>query len=342
MQFQYPKKMAIIYRLVIVRFRANLHDTCKTTMDLLMTKYTVPNDRKRIYKVALSVGFMTLTLLLAPGETFAELNQRYLDAWYQMELSATTDSLTELGAEASKLNDTINTLREQFDGAKKQGMKVSYLEDELAVKEKRVQIVQAAIVQVESKQRELAVMKEAATDRHIARAIRIKGDAFFVVEGEGEVKPLKKGIDLHAGHTLSTGPGGFLEIVATDGNTVQIGSDSVLTLQSMSQDESAIQLTRGRLHAQFRCVELEELACNNLNVHLGRFQLSGKQMEVNVTYTDQGEKRFYQYQGEAELKTELREDVIKMVAGTMVEVSAEDKIYGPMVMDFSWLPRWWD
>jgi hypothetical protein len=283
--------------------------------------------------------FLLLCAIQTSWVLAEEISSEYLQAWVD---HLTTDVNKRIG-DFRRSADTLRRRLEEFRAldSKKSKTKADILRSKRTedFTLQRLGNIETEIGILQSTLDVANQLQSAATREHIARPLRRTVDAYF---SDDTATLLSLTTQLKQGHSLSTGEGGFLEFLSTDGSIFQVGPKSSIQFESIGDAHSDYRLRQGKLHGVFTCIKLQDRPCRQFRVSNSNFTAHSSGSELAMEILDSGEQRIIVLNGNVHLKQRGSDDVIELTTGLMVETTVDGRIQGPFNLDLSWVKRWWE
>jgi len=184
--------------------------------------------------------------------------------------------------------------------------------------------------------------------------VRGKGHAAAVSVLNGTVTRTTKGkkvemdpnVPVRPGDRVSTGADGFVEIISSDGNTIQLDKNSEYIFVKQGKDLSIYKLRTGRIRQVVTEVKL--LPARGKKLMLRRTEVRTPQAAVAVRGTgfelEAGKKatKLTVFDGEVEVAATRGKVKIKVKKGETASVDARGKIKGPEPFEAKSIRKWWE
>jgi len=287
-------------------------------------------------------------LLLLPGWFHAapllahEITPEYLESWYQGERRYWEGRLAELRESEVALVKAVEDAREEVERAEKvttrTARRVARGSEQKALS--TLERTQARIRQAETALEVIAQLRDSGTSIHLTQPSRIEGDT-SAFAGDAHV-PLEATTRLTAGEQIATGEDGLIELLSTDGSTVQLGPNSLLRIAAIEGDYSTYHLERGKLHASFRCIEVAQQDCRTFTLATPSFTGTGEEMEVTLEVDHSGEQTLVVFSGGVNVQAPASADAVPLSGGLMIQWGVDQALHGPFNMNLNWVKRWWE
>ena len=147
------------------------------------------------------------------------------------------------------------------------------------------------------------------------------------------------------GDRISTGPGGFVEIISSDGSTIQLDKNSEYVFVKQGKDLSVYKLRTGRIRQVVTQVKL--LPARGKKAMLRRTEVRTPHAAVAVRGTgfelEAGKKttKVTVFDGEVELAAKRGKVKVKVKKGETATI-AKGKITGPEPFEAKSIAKWWE
>lgn len=288
--------------------------------------------------LTLPVGMLPMSPLLAH-----EIDQAYLESWYQSEKGYWDARIEELRATERENQAAVEHAREEEERAAKSvtttASRVAQGAEHKAMR--TLERIRTRIKEAQSALDVIEALRMSGTRVHLARPSRTEGDVIGVRAAQRG--GLEVGTSLNVGDSVETGANGFVELVSTDGTTLELGPGSAMKIASIEENRSIYRLERGLVHVTFRCVGLPQQSCRAFTLATPGLLAEGQAMELTLDVNHTGEERVVVFAGDLELRAAADDaERVAMGPGLMVQKTPDGALHGPFNMKLGWVKRWWE
>lgn len=276
-------------------------------------------------------------LNFAEGLYFAQ--QDYLRMWAEAQKERYKNLKAEAGqrqAEAQKAlqeSQKALTLSEELKDAEA----ATIAQRAISIARNALAKAQAMLASLDARLASLERARRLRLKGHQAMASKIKGRLYKKTEEGWSAFDGKT--PLMPGDEVRTGPDGLAEFILTDGSTVQIGPESILILNKISETSSMYELLRGRFHAEMNCLKKAGTPCRYIRI--GGQAVAVRGTEFNIEALPAG-SIITVIAGMVEVRLERSGQPLELQAGHRLMITADGKIEGPTPVELRTIKRWWE
>jgi ferric-dicitrate binding protein FerR (iron transport regulator) len=163
---------------------------------------------------------------------------------------------------------------------------------------------------------------------------------------KGKKVELNPSTPVKPGDRISTGPNGFVEIISSDGNTIQLDRSSEYMFVKQGKDLSVYKLRTGRIRQVV--TQVKRLSARGKKFMLRRTEVRTPKGAVAVRGTsfelEAGNEatKVTVFDGEVELAAKRGKLKVKVKKGETVSIDSKGKINGPGPFEAKSIKKWWE
>ena len=171
-------------------------------------------------------------------------------------------------------------------------------------------------------------------------ASSVKGDV-RIKTGQGW-KPFDASATVNPGDELRTGSDGFVELMFTDGSTLDMDTKTTIKVAKPERKKSIYEQIKGRIRVESHCAVKFGMPCRQVCYRMSTTVVCIRGTELEIATPTDGPQTITVMDGFVEIIDQKTGKKIKIGRGKRVKVTAQGELKGPITVKLRTVKRWWE